>query len=153
MLPLKGLIVNTPGIITSKDNILYNSDMSFMLPMVNAIFNKTGKMVDVDILEDYYAEIISFLDDAKIRLQSIHVEIVLAAMTRNAENPKLMANETPNEAYKIHSLSSAILNGSGAFDSLCFERIKDSLANPQLYLTRENSSIGFEELFYPTKEE
>ena len=147
-LPLKELVVSPNGQITSEDRNIYNADMSFLLKDVQNIFNKTGKMANIETIEEYYIEFINLMQFAKINIQSIHIEIILSAMTRVASNYRMMSTEESDSAYSILSVNSAILEGSSNFDALCFERIKTQLANPSLYNDDEMDSNGFEELFY-----
>jgi len=106
-----------------------NQDMNKALNEMNSIFNKTGRMNEINTFQEYYEELISFMRTIKVHLESIHMELILSQMIRTADNFNIEWRLFQDKDYVILGVTEANLNQGNIFSNILFERVKQSLTN------------------------
>lgn len=126
---------------------LRNADMNFLLTMMKQLFEKSNSYAEINSYQRYYEEIIKFVGYAGFSIHSIHLEVILMMMTRSKENPAYLFKQRQEEEPVILSVKNAILEGGNIFDSISFERVKETVSKFRTYDTSCINKSTLEELF------
>lgn len=120
-----------------------NTDLSEAL---HAIFSLLERGT-LPSLHDMYASLIELLTRSEIRTPSVHAEMILRALIRDAgdhmKRPDFSSFEEPN--YEVVKLTPAILASPSITNSLAFERVKGQLTSPDVL--RKTQSGALDALF------
>lgn len=134
-------------VLKVSEKSLRNSDMNFLLSMMKQIFDKSNVYIDINSYQQYYLEIIKFVGYAGFNIHSLHLEIILMMMTRSKSNPAYLFKQRQEEEPLICGVKNAILEGGNIFDSISFERVKETISKFRTYDTKCINKSTLEELF------
>ena len=137
----------------NKDDLVFtgitkfvNSDMNALMKELDKCFDKTYYMAEINDYNEYYKHMIELLMKMG-SLPSIHIEVILSQMVKVRNKYHLLWRQHQNEQQEIVSIRKSNLS-NGLFNSLLFERVKESLVDINNHLSDKNVRTKYEELFY-----
>jgi len=139
-------------VIRVLDNTVKNIDMNSALSELESLLECYRENSNITDFQVYYNRFISFIQKMNIKVDSIHVELILSQMARNTNKASYLFNERQDEDYTILGITKSLLSKSNIFDLLVFERIKDTLSNPELILGDSRNEVSELETFFLTGE-
>lgn len=127
---------------------VHSNDLSKTLDMITSIINKKAVTCSMD-KDTLLQTMLHNLNQAGLKLNSVHIEIVLSNQIRRVDNIlELPQWEYPDEPYQIVFLKKALEMNPSITTSLSFEKISYTLANPLTYKKYKPSVM---DLFYMSK--
>lgn len=138
---------NGDVVLSVSEKDLRNSDMNFLLTMMKQLFDKSNSYSDINSYQQYYHEIIKFVGYAGFNIHSLHLEVILMMMTRSKDNPAYLYKQFQDKEPLICGIKNAILEGGNIFDSISFERVKETISKFRTYDTKCINKSTLEELF------
>lgn len=118
-----------------------NNELSASLQAILDLIEKTDHLGNDNVI-DIYNVFTELLEESGLTIQSIHIEMILRALTRDVND----LNERPDFAtlpfpeHKVLTVKSAILN-SPASVSMVFEEIKKQFSDPNTYRKKSTSIL------------
>jgi hypothetical protein len=117
-----------------------NNELSASLQAILDLIEKTDHLGNDNII-DIYNTFTELLEESGLTIQSIHIEMILRALTRdiNDKNARPDFATLPFPEHQVLTVKNAILNSPTSV-SMVFEEVKKQFADPITY-TKESTSV------------
>jgi hypothetical protein len=123
-----------------------NNELSASLQKILDLIDTTEHIVD-DVayseLNDFYNVFIHLLNESKITINSVHIELIMKELVRSVEDetqyPDLNSMEVP--PYRILRVTESILKSKAVSKSLAFQNVKQQLEDPRTYKKTAKSLV------------
>jgi hypothetical protein len=123
-----------------------NNELSASLKNILDLIETSTHLGLTDIHE-IYNKFISLLNESNLTIDSVHIEILLRALTRDpydlTQRPDFSTSKFPE--FLVLRVTNAILNSPSVAVRLAFERLKKQITSPEIYSASGESIL--DELF------
>lgn len=127
---------------------LLNDDLSTSLVKVKSVIS-SKKYIQHCTKEELHVLFMTTLNEAKIDINSVHAEIIIANQLRSANSDLVFPEwEYENESYVIKSLKQSLTSHPSITISLSYGYITRALQNPMTFKKRKSSTM---DLFFMEK--
>lgn len=122
-----------------------NTDMNSLMKTLNRVFEKTSFMKEINDYNEYYHYMLEMLLQIG-KLPSVHVEIILSLMMKVENNHSELWRLNQDKELEIVSIRKSNLSNN-LFNSILFERVKESLLDLNNYIDDFSFKTKYEKLF------
>ena len=129
-IPLKNIKADTVLFNIVMENNELSASLQGILDLI-----ETNHHLGLTDINDIYNKFITLLNESGIRINSVHIELILRTLIRDIMNETKRPDFTQDEfpEYKILRVTDAVIKSESVSVGLVFEQLKRQLVNPEIY--------------------